>query len=149
MDSRLLLLRFLQILISLQLLSIYVLQLPLAFEQFRSNHSKLLMNFGIFGLETKNEDQDVVQVRTHLVLASLALIITEMYKVAITVLKNAPEKTLMEDRPLMTDLLRMNASQNRRPAPPVRNQNYRAGSYKLNKLDKSADSLGSKPVEEP
>ena len=40
-----------QILLFLQLIAIYVLQLPLAFKQFRENYHRILPAFGIFGLE--------------------------------------------------------------------------------------------------
>ena len=80
-------------------------------------------------------------------LASLALTITATYKVAVDVLKHAPEKTLMEDRP-MTDILRMNTSVvgARRTAGSAleRKQTTRTGSYKL-KLGASNQSLDSKP----
>jgi hypothetical protein len=42
------------------------------------------------------------------VLASLALTFTEMYNVATEVMKRAPQKTFMEDRPLVTEILRLN-----------------------------------------
>lgn len=146
-DSRKVMLRTMQVLLSLQLIAIYVLQLPLAFEKFRSNHRQLLMNFGIFGLETRTESTDIGQVRAHLVLASLALTITSMYMVSIDVLKHAPEKTLMEDRPLVSDLLRMNTSQigGRRTGGGKLEKTGRTGSYKL----KLGDSSFSKSVEEP
>jgi hypothetical protein len=46
-------------------------------------------------------------VRIHLGIASLALIMTECYKVSVDIMKNAPLKTIMEDRPI-SDLLRLN-----------------------------------------
>lgn len=48
--------------------------------------------FGIFGLEPGSnlDDDHIVYVRVHLGLASLALIMTECYKVSVNVMKNAP-----------------------------------------------------------
>lgn len=140
-----------QVILSLQLIAIYVLQLPLAFEQFRTVHARLLMNFGIFGLETNSESPDIAQVRTHLVLASLALTITATYKVAVDVLKHAPEKTLMEDRP-MTDILRMNTSfvGGRRTGGQIAEKKVgtqRTGSYRM-KFNAVNQSIDSKPSEE-
>lgn len=58
------------------------------------------MTFGIFGLEDSSENLNIPQVdisslRTHLVFASLALTLSEMYKVSCDVMLKAPQRTIL------------------------------------------------------
>ncbi len=60
--------------------------------------------------------------RFHLGIASLALIYTEMYIIATDVFKKAPQKSIMEDRPLVSEILRLNSAS--QVGGPKRTINY-------------------------
>lgn len=58
------------------------------------------MTFGVFGLESQTETDNIPQVdvsslRTHLVFASLALSLSEMYKVCVYVNQKAPARSIL------------------------------------------------------
>ena len=83
--------------------------------------------FGIFGLKDDSWPEDLVYVKLHLGIASFALILTECYKMSVNVIKNAPENTIMEDRPI-SDLLRLKTLESTVKAAQIKTRSYRANS---------------------
>lgn len=140
-------LRIMQVLLFIQLVLIFSLQMPLAFEQFRNKNERTLKLFGIFGLEDPGNFEWYV--RINLVLASFAATFTTMYKRATVVLENSPQRTIVQETTIIAKILGIerkteNAPNNQLVAKqPTRESKNRES----NRSSAESKLLGSQKVE--